>query len=187
MTMALSNEVRDKLMRLTARCNRLVFYYAWETTRRSRWATNIQILVLISAFSSASAVVGLLIGVLTTDGVWLEITVSGSNVVVTFGVILSLTWNHPNKISQLNATSGKCREILVSLEALELERETLSETEVIRQMKMLDSELEKATSPVESAGIGYSKRRNIKANKDAWDIVYDRFGISSRSSETAAR
>ena len=174
---------RDQLLYLMASCNRAVIYYAGETARRAMYGTVIQVVVLVSAFGSVSAVVGVLSDVIPVGIPIFDFLLLFFNLIVSFGVVMSLTWNHPHKVSQLHTTSAKCRDVLMELQNLSVDFDDESASSV-KILSQLAEKLNQATAPIETSGIGFSKKRNDKAHDRAWKIVYDRTGIPTRPGQT---
>lgn len=160
--MAVSRSTRELVWNQRIDCQRLIQYYARESAKRAAWQTWIQFGLLAASLGATTSALNML--TLPLLNVILPL-------IVALGVVISFTWNHPNRIAQLHTTSGKCRSIGIEMEALWSRLEMLDDETARNENVRLARQLEEATAPVEAAGIGFSRRLNKQAEKDAQVIV----------------
>ena len=166
-----SPETVELVKQQMASCHRAIYYYAWEAKIRSSWYTGIQIGILVVAFGATSAsILQLLNFVHESTELWQTVLSAG----VSVGVIISLTWNHASKIGKLYSTSAQCRRIGIEMDDIAHRLREYGDKQIKVEVRRIAEKLEEATYPIEEAGIGYSERRNNKANERAWALARSR-------------
>ena len=165
--MNVSSSTRELVWNQRIDCQRLIQYYAQESAKRAAWQTGTQFGLLAASLGATTSA----LQVLPDEWIVSSLLDVSLPLIVALGVVMSLTWNHPNRIAQLHTTSGKCRSLGIGMEALWSRLEMLDDETAGEEIVRLAKQLEEATAPVEAAGIRFSRHRNEQAERAAQVIV----------------
>ena len=148
-----TQSTRDIVWEQKFRIEQLIRYYANNNSMRSTMQTLILITTLIA---SAGAVLALLDDLNRTVGL-------AAASLVSLLSIISAIWNNPSKVAVIVAAGERCRQIGIESNDLWNNIDVMDEDEAVAKWKEIEVEIERATSPVAQAGIGFSARRVEKA------------------------
>ena len=142
----------------------LVRYYPTSGQIRSVIQSISQMLILLSAMGVFASEI---------EGISSPVVGTISSLVVAFLVVVSYTWNHPQKLTVILTTSEKCRDAERAVRSTRVRLGTMDDSEAMDRWTKLQEDIDSATAPVERAGIGYSSLLLKKSRKRVEKILKD--------------